>query len=157
MIIFILLSLIQTTLQSVCIPDSYDISLKDFETKKNVIIYKTKGNPYPNIKGIDIRIKYLYDLFDLNNDGLLSFNEGRLYHELTTGSTEVMTFDIFKHLCKIIGCNPINGLNIKDFQNTYFSHKKILKTDLNHDYNKIKNIENLIILNFKGGYKDLSM
>ena len=135
-----------------CIPQNYEVSFKSYSTTGKIIIKNAIGDPYPNLRNIDRRIKYLFNKFDIDKNNYLSYEEGKLYQEITNPTFPYMPFNAYKQLCKLLNCRAIIGLNIIDFQNTYFLYKKILNTNLNHDYEIIKNIEKNIIYKFKGVY-----
>lgn len=135
-----------------CIPQNYEVSFKSYSTTGKIIIKNAISDPYPSLRGVDRRIKYLFNKFDIDKNNYLSYEEGKLYQEITNPTFPHMPFNAYKQLCKLLNCKAIIGLNIIDFQNTYFLYKNMLNTDLNHDYNIIINIEKSIISQFKGVY-----
>lgn len=150
--LILLLFICLVNASDVCIYKDYQISFKTFNTNGKIIIENNYLQDHTKTRNIDRRIKYLFYKFDLDNNNYLTFEEGKLYQEITSPRSFPMPFEAFKQLCKLLKCSPIKGLNILDFQKTYFLYKYQLNTDLDKDYNTIKNIENNIIMYFKGSY-----
>ena len=139
-------------LSDLCILHNYEISFKKFTDHRIITIEFEKPNPYNSFRQLDRRIKYLFNKFDTDQNGYLSYVEGKLYQEITHPDYYPMPFNAYKQLCNLIGCKSTIGLNIYDFQNTYFLYKNQLNTDLSHDYEIITKLEKNIIYQFKGGY-----
>ncbi len=126
-----------------CNTNLYDIVFTD---RFNGKIYNHQAIIYPELRGVDRRVKHIFYRFDSNQDGKLSYLEGAHLQYFTAPVGEKdLSFEGFKYLCRIIDCNPYVGLSIYQVQQTYFDYKDVLKTNLDLDYRKIIEVERTLL------------
>ena len=99
----------------------------------------------PSNPGPYDKVLFLFNLFDhAPRDNYLSFQEAATFHQLTDPSLP-LTIDMWKHVCIVLGSNRYrgnrySGLDINEFNSSYYQYSEQLGTNLNKDYSIIRDL-----------------
>lgn len=86
------------------------------------------------------KVIFLFSTFDISKkDGYLVYNELELFQRLTDPQLPLNTLT-YRYIIKLLGGNLRHGLNIEQFNSSYYRHKHTLGTDLHKDYTIITRI-----------------
>jgi len=83
-------------------------------------------------------VRKLFAVFDnLPNDNYLDYREIAIFQYLTNPEA-ALTPDIWKWVCGVIGSNPNRGVNIMEFNSSYYNPARdILGTDIVRDWTRV--------------------
>ena len=80
------------------------------------------------------KVIFLFSTFDISKkDGYLGYNELELFQRLTDPQLPLDTVT-YRYIIKLLGGSFRNGLDIEQFNSSYYRHKYTLGTDLHKDY-----------------------
>ncbi len=86
------------------------------------------------------KVIFLFSTFDISKkDGYLGYNELELFQRLTDPQLPLNTLT-YRYIIKLLGGNLRDGLNIEQFNSSYYRYKHTLGTDLHKDYTIITRI-----------------
>ena len=83
-------------------------------------------------------VRKLFAVFDnLPNDDYLDYREIAIFQYLTNPESP-LTHEIWKWVCGVIGSNPNRGVNIMEFNSSYYNPARdILGTDIVRDWTRV--------------------
>ena len=86
------------------------------------------------------KVIFLFSTFYISKkDGYLGYNELELFQRLTDPQLPLNTLT-YRYIIKLLGGNLRDGLNIEQFNSSYYRYKHTLGTDLHKDYTIITRI-----------------
>jgi len=90
------------------------------------------------ISNVD-KVNFIYDLFDnFPKNNYLTYNEIDILQNLTNPELP-LDRESYIFVCKVLGSNLKLGITLQEFNSSYYTHRNILGTDLDRDYNKLTN------------------
>ena len=86
------------------------------------------------------KVIFLFSTFDISKkDGYLSYYEIELFQRLTDPQLP-LDFPTYRYIVKLLGGYMQLGINLDQFNSSYYLHKNTLGTDLNKDYTIVSRI-----------------
>lgn len=86
------------------------------------------------------KVIFLFSTFDVSKkDGYLSYYEIELFQRLTDPQLP-LDFPTYRYIIQLLGGYIHTGINLDQFNSSYYLHKHTLGTDLDKDYRIVSRI-----------------
>ena len=86
------------------------------------------------------KVIFLFSTFDISKkDGYLNYDEIELFQRLTDPQLP-LDIPTYRYVVKLLGGNVRYGVNLEQFNSSYYIHRNTLGTDLHKDYMIISRI-----------------
>jgi hypothetical protein len=86
------------------------------------------------------KVIFLFSTFDISKkDGYLNYDEIELFQRLTDPQLP-LDIPTYRYVVKLLGGNVRHGVNLEQFNSSYYIHRNTLGTDLHKDYMIISRI-----------------